>query len=89
MSSKQYTIYLLNDVIKSFNEALDQDKKVSRHDLKSNLGFTGALFVGEQKKSHPSWVDLLNSHLLTPLKRAFNANISAVLLVKYSNRFLR
>lgn len=87
MSSKQYTIYLLNDVIKSFNEALNQDKKVSRHDLKRNLGFTGALFVGEQKKSHPSWVDLLNSHLLTPVKRAFTANISAVLLVNYSSRF--
>lgn len=86
MSSQGYTIYLLKDVVKSFDAALDQEKKVSRHDLNSDLGFTGALFVGEQNQSRPGWVDLLSPHLQAPVVRAFSANISAVLLVNYDNR---
>ncbi len=88
MSSQGYTIYLLKDVIKSFDAALDEEKTVSRHELNNNLGFTETLFVGEQNQSRPGWMDLLNPHLQTPVARAFSANISAVLLVNYGSRIL-
>jgi len=86
MSTQGYTIYLLKDSVKSFAAALDPEKNVTRHDLNTNLGFTGALFVGDQNQSQPGWVGLLNPHLQTPVARAFSANISAVLLVEYDNR---
>lgn len=86
MSSLNYTIFLLKDAVKSFEEALDPEKNVKRHDLNNNLGFRGTLFVGDQNQSRPAWVDLLNPHLQNPVDRALSANISAVLLANYDDR---
>jgi hypothetical protein len=86
MSTQGYTIYLLKDVVKSLDAALDPEKNVTRYNLSNNLGFTGALFVGNQNQSQPSWVELLNPHLETAVERAFSANISAALLVNHENR---
>ena len=62
MSTQGYTIYLLKDSIKSFAAALDPEKNVTQHDLNNNLGFTGALFVGDQNQSQPGWAGSIAEH---------------------------
>lgn len=86
MGTQSYTILLLKETIKSFDEALDPEKQVSPYPLATAFGLPGTLFVGRQNQSTPDWVELLNPFLTAPIDRGFTASISAVLLVKYEGR---
>lgn len=86
MSVQKYTICLLKEGIDSFELALDADKEVDPHPLRGNVGITGTLFVGRQSRSTPDWVPLLNPYLQAPVKGAYSASISSVLLVPYEQR---
>ena len=86
MGTQSYTILLLKETIKSFEEALDREKQVSPYPLAANFGLPGTLFVGRQNQSTPDWVELFNPFLTAPIDKAFTASISAVLLVKYEGR---
>jgi uncharacterized protein (TIGR04141 family) len=86
MSATAFTICLLKETIGSFDQALDPDKERDAYDLNEAAGLSGTLFVGKQTQFTPAWVNLLNPYLTNPVKGAFTASISAVLLITYANR---
>lgn len=83
MSTHSYTVYLLKDAVGKFEDAIDDEKQTKAYPLKSDLGISGTLFVGNQNKSTPDWATFLNPYLQTPLAGAFTASISAVLMLEY------
>lgn len=85
MPQETYTVFLLKDVITSFDLALNHDKPTRPYPIKDNFGTTGVLHLGTQNQSTPEWIKKLNPFLQTEISTAFSASISAVLLLKSGN----
>lgn len=82
-----FTVFLLTDVIPDPAAALDGDKRVTAIPLTAELGLPGVLFVGRQQRATPQWVGMMNPFLERPIGLAYNASISAVLIVQYQDRW--
>lgn len=83
-----YTIFLLKENVITIEEALDTEKHPRPHPLSADESpVSGILFVGEQNRATPPWVQKLNPFLEEPLENLLSANVSAVLIVSYEERF--
>jgi uncharacterized protein (TIGR04141 family) len=49
-------------------------------------GFSGTVFLASQSQGQPDWIDFLNGGLNTPLPPRHSASVSAVLVIKQSDR---
>jgi uncharacterized protein (TIGR04141 family) len=82
-----FTVFLVKDNIPDPVVALDRKKAPRAIPLTGDLGLSGTLYVGRQHRTTPSWVGMLNPFLTEEMPAVYTANISAVLIVQYQDRF--
>ena len=86
MASHTFTIFLLKTGLSAISDAIDQDKNPSEHQISGLDGITGSLFLGEQNRSTPDWVSMIQPFLSDAIPQVISASRSAVLIATHGGR---
>lgn len=86
MATHTYTIFLLKLGLNTIADAIDDDKNPTEHPIAGMDGLTGSLFLGDQHRSTPEWVGMIQPFLTVPIPAVISASISAVLIVNHGGR---
>lgn len=81
-------VFLVKTGTSRYEDALDEDEltKLTRHSLKRNLHFKGALFLAPQRTAPPRWLAFLETGARGDLQQLVNASTSAVLFIRAARR---
>jgi len=86
MAATTLTIFLLKNGLANFQDAIDPSKPTTAYPLTGLDGVTGSLFLGQQKKHTPEWVEMVQPYISTSLSGVLSASRSAVLVANHGGR---
>ncbi len=86
--TKTLTVFLGREGFTKPSEFLNDEARTeaTAYPLRRGQDFTGTVFVPPIKRGTPDWVHFLNEGLAEELPRLVSSGVSAVLVIKYSDR---
>jgi len=86
MSAQRLTLYLLQESISDFEDALDQTKTWKSIEMKQSANLDGRFYYQLPKQSTPSWTNYIQPALADQLTGIQSSSTSALLLLRVSGR---
>lgn len=80
MSSNRLTIYLMQEDVAEFDDAVSQEKQLTSIDTDDDTGVEGRFYFSASHTVQPRWVGYLNPILVAPIDGLRSASASGLLL---------
>ncbi len=80
------TVFLMKTGIADYEDTLEDAGPLTKHAIKSSMGFPGALYLAPQRRAVPKWLEFLQDGAKGSIEERFNASTSAVLFVRAARR---
>ena len=84
----KFTIFLMKEHVKSYEQCIKEEKKVIYHQIKKDMDVEGVIVTADSSIKRPDWVVFLEEFSESEIEVKENVSNKALMLVKIKDRIM-
>ena len=87
-STYKFTIFLMKEYVKEYENCIKDDKEVIYHNIKEEMDIDGVIVTAKSSVNRPDWLVFLENFSASTIDMRENVSNKALMLVKIKNIFV-